>query len=393
MLRERLTELLMDPVTGRVHHRLQPVFEELVGSDRPQTGIYWLRRKPGDGPRLLRQMARGQIDISHETFRALPSDRAHNYLRDLLVAVGVLPGYEPRIDRIERWLEVKVAALPAEEGDLIRRFARWRILRHLREVAAQGRLSKAINDRAREQICAAIRLLEFFDTHGLTAATATQASLERYQEAAQLKTLTSQHAFITWLRASGTNTALTARAGSYQVPSVTMSEEDRWQGVRRLLGDTSLRRYTRIAGLFTLLFAQPLTRIVAMRTTQVSVRSDGGVEVRFHTVAIPMPAILDDLVREHLGERGLSQYGRHNAGWLFPGGQPGHHLQTENIRRQLVDLGIRPLESRKAALYQLAAATPAPILAELLGTTENNAANWARLAARDWTGYIADRAR
>lgn len=130
-----------------------------------------------------------------------------------------------------------------------------------------------------------------------------------------------------------------------------------------------------------------------MRTSQVTLTPDGWVEVTFHTVPIQMPAILDDLVRDHLDERGVSQYGRRNTDWLFPGGQPGHHLQTENIRRQLVELGIKPLESRKAALMQLAAETPAPILAELLGTTDNKAANWARLAARDWTGYIADRAR
>jgi hypothetical protein len=36
---------------------------------------------------------------------------------------------------------------------------------------------------------------------------------------------------------------------------------------------------------------------------------------------------------------------------------------------------------------------PAPVLAELIGITDNNAADWARLAALDWTGCIADRAR
>lgn len=95
----------------------------------------------------------------------------------------------------------------------MRRFAHWRVLRHLRHVAAQGRMSKAINDRAREQISAAIRLLTFLDSRGVTAATATQAMLERYQEEARVKTLTSEHAFVTWLRTSRTNTGLTARAG------------------------------------------------------------------------------------------------------------------------------------------------------------------------------------
>jgi len=33
------------------------------------------------------------------------------------------------------------------------------------------------------------------------------------------------------------------------------------------------------------------------------------------------------------------------------------------------------------------------VLAELIGITNGNAADWARLAARDWTSYIAERAR
>lgn len=392
-LRERLTDLLTDPSTGQIHACLQPVFDGLVNADRPQTGVYWLRRKPGVGPRVLGQMARGELEISHDTFRGLPSDKGHNYLRNLLTALGVLPAYQPSIERIERWLEPKLAALPADQADLVRRFAHWRVLRHLRAVAAQERLSKAINDRAREQISAAIRLLAFLMERGLTAATSTQADLEDYQASTGVMALTSEHAFVTWLRTSRTNTGLTAHAGSFQLPAVTMSDEDRWHGVARLLNDASLRPYTRIGGLFTLLFAQPLSRIVSMRTGQVTITADGGVEVTFNTVGIRMPAILEDLVRDHLDERGLSQYGRQGSDWLFPGGQPGRHLQTENIRRQLVEIGIKPLESRKAALFQLAADTPAPILAELLGTTDKNAANWARLAARDWTGYIADRAR
>ena len=119
ILRERLTELLTDPATGKVHDRLQPVFDELVDSERPQTAIYWLRRPPGHGPRILSQMARGELDISHDSFRAT-LDRSHNYLRDLLAAVGVLPAYEPRIERILPWLETKLAALPADQADLVR---------------------------------------------------------------------------------------------------------------------------------------------------------------------------------------------------------------------------------------------------------------------------------
>ena len=74
-----------------------------------------------------------------------------------------------------------------------------------------------------------------------------------------------------------------------------------------------------------------------------------------------------------------------------PGGNPGQHLSTENIRAQLVQLGIRPSDGRKAALFQLVAEVPAPVLAELVGLTNSNAARWAQLAGRDWRDYIAAR--
>lgn len=35
---------------------------------------------------------------------------------------------------------------------------------------------------------------------------------------------------------------------------------------------------------------------------------------------------------------------------------------------------------------------PAPILAELVGISQNNAAKWVALAARDWATYISHRA-
>jgi hypothetical protein len=390
VLRERLTDLLTDPGTGQIHTRLQPVFDELVNSERPQTGIWWLRKKPGTGPQLLGRMARGELDISHDTFRALPCDRAHNYLRELLASLGVLPAYEPRIERIPPWLDQKLAPLPADQADLVRRFAHWHVLRHLRTAARQRLLTKTMTDSARDRISTAIRFLAYLHAHGATAATATQEQLERYQTTHSVS-LASEYTFIAWLRRSRINTRLHIPYVPNGAPAVTISDEQRWQHVERLLHDHTLRSYTRLGGLFTLLFAQPLSRIVAMRTSQVTT-TDSRVDVTFNTVPVQMPTVVDQIIRDHLQRRGKSLYASRNHGWLFPGGKPGQHLQTENIRAQLVAIGIKPHESRKAALFQLAGQMPAPVLAELLGITDNNAANWAKLAARDWTGYIADRA-
>ena len=390
-LRERLTDLLTDPTTGRIHVRMRPVFAELVASERPQTGLWWLRKNPGTGPRLLGQMARGQIEISHDTFRNLPSDRRHDYLRSLLVAVGVLNPVEIRIERMLPWIEQTIADLPVEQATLIRQFAHWHVLRQMRKAADEDRLTRTISDACRRRIRVAINFLAFLDLRGASADTATQDLLERYQEHTG-KAINHENAFVVWLRESRINTRLSIPYIPRPAPAVTVSDEQRWAAVDRLLHDQTLRHYTRIGGLLTLLFAQPLSRIVAMRTSQITI-TDDSVHVTFNTIPVQMPAVLDDLIREHLQHRGKSLYASRDTDWLFPGGNPGRNLSTENIRSQLVAIGIKPYENRKATLFQLAGDMPAPVLAELIGITNTNAADWAKLAARDWTSYIAERAR
>ncbi|HZW44291.1 MAG TPA: hypothetical protein VFF32_07865 [Dermatophilaceae bacterium] len=391
-LRERLGALLTDPTTGEVHAQLQPVFDMMVGSERPQTTIWWLRKKPGVGAALLGQMARDEVAISHDTFRSLPQDRAHGYLRNLLAAVGVLEPFDPYIERMGPWLNEYLATVPEDHRELLRRYGRWHVVREMRRAATEGRLTSSVAHGGRRRIRVAAMLLSFFDEHGATPATATQTILEEYI-AEPGRVLSGEHGFVAWLRRTKVNTNIQIPTPARRAePEITVAEDHRWAIVDRLLHDTSIKRYTRIGGLFTLLFAQPLSRIVAMKTSQIS-RIDDTLHVTFRTIAIPLPAPLDTLVTEHLNHRGMSLHGSRGTGWLFPGGSPGRHLNTENIRAQLVQIGMKPYEGRKATLFQLAADIPAPVLGELIGVSNNNAAAWARLASRDWRSYIADRSR
>lgn len=391
-LRERLTDLLTDPATGAVHRRLQPLFDMMIDSERPQTTIWWLRKKPGVGPALLGQMARGEVAISHDTFRALPQDRAQGYLRDLLAAAGILEPYEPHIERAGSWLTEFLTTVPEHQRELLGRYGRWHVLRDLRRVAAEGRLTSSVAHAARRRVRVAAILMDYFDESGVTVATATQAVLDRYI-ADSGRVLTGEYGFVAWLRRTRVNTRIQIPTlARRSEPEITVAEDHRWAIVDRLLHDDSIKRYTRIGGLFTLLFAQPLSRIVAMKTTQITYVDDS-LHVTFRTIAIPMPAPLGSLIAEHLNDRGLSLHASRGTGWLFPGGSPGRHLNTENMRGQLVAIGMKPYEGRKATLFQLAADVPAAVLGELIGISANNAAEWARLAARDWRTYVAERAR
>ncbi|HEY5530028.1 MAG TPA: hypothetical protein VIL51_11385, partial [Thermoleophilia bacterium] len=90
--------------------------------------------------------------------------------------------------------------------------------------------------------------------------------------------------------------------------------------------------------------------------------------------------------------RGQASYASTPDRWLFPGGIPGRHLVTEKVRSQLVERGIQPSDARKAAMLQLAATMPSPVLAGILGRSPGTAARWAALSAHDWAHYTAQRA-
>ncbi|WP_431472917.1 hypothetical protein [Ornithinimicrobium sp. W1665] len=174
-------------------------------------------------------------------------------------------------------------------------------------------------------------------------------------------------------------------------PAVTLSDEDRWSHVQLLLHDDTIRLYARVAGLFVLLYAQPLARVARMRADQITVDAVGVTTATFDTFPVELPGPLDRLVRTHLTCRGQASYVSRPDTWLFPGGIPGKHLATENVRAQLVERGIQPMAARNAAMFQLAASMPTPILAEVLGLAPNTATRWAALAARDWSTYTAQR--
>lgn len=390
ILAERLTNLLTDPTTGAIHEQLRPVYDELAAARRPQSVITWLQKPPATGFRLLTGMARGEIPISHETFRRLPADRSHNYLRDLLAATGVLPPYHAPIEQTERWLDGKLGALSTDDAAMIGRYARWHLLRNLRRSAENGTLTKSAIYGARSHVNGAIRLSRWAGKHGTTISSLTQPQLEAYL-AEHPGGRNSQQGFVAWLGRTRANARLTIPTRESTLPEVIVADADRWVQIDMLLHNEQITLYARIAGLFTLLFAQPLESVVAMRTEQIEVRDDRRVLVTFDTEPVEMPPGLDDLIRRHLTRPPDPSIASTDHGWLFPGRHPGRHMVRENFRAKLVTHGIRPGQSRHAAMFALAGGMPPPILADLIGIANTTATRWAALSARDWSSYIAQR--
>jgi hypothetical protein len=389
VLTERLTALLSQPGAG-IHPRLQPIFDVLICGPRPQTTLYWLDRSTG--PATLAAMARGEVEISHAAFQAMPVNKTNTYLRDLLAAVGVLPPFHAEFERITPRLNELLAALPAEQADLLTRFARWHLMRRMRHQEQAGTLTHGSVSAARATLVATTRFMHWQTRRRRPIHATTQDDLDRYSQAHRSQAV-ALAPFLAWAENAGTITpGLSLPTNRTGQPALTLSDHDRWAQVDLLLHDDTIRLHTRVAGLFLLLYAQPLARICRMRTAQVRENTDRPLTVTFDTFPVELPQPLDQLVCEQLTRRGQASYVSRPDYWLFPGGIPGKHLVTENIRTQLAERGIQPRASRNAAMFQLAAEIPTPILADILGLGATTATSWAALASRDWSQYTAQRA-
>jgi hypothetical protein len=334
-------------------------------------------------------MARGEMDISHAAFDHLAPDRAVIYVRDLHAAVEVLPPYEASVGRVTPWLRELLATLPKHHADLIDRFARWQLLRRLRLLEDRGNITRGSVQHARAAALAAARFQRWLDEQHIPLATASQPQLDRYlvQHPGRGASL---NAFLDWTSRTRLSAPLNIPVPDKPLPHVTLGDEQRWRHVERLLHDKTVTRYVRVAGLFILLYAQPLSRICRMTHHQVASKH-GLVTVTFDSEAIELPDPLEQIVLEQHAHATGDRFANHRSSWLFPGRHAGRPLATENFRSQLVALDIAPNQARKAAMFQLAAEMPAPVLADLLGLAPATASRWAKLAARDWSQYTAMR--
>jgi len=97
-------------------------------------------------------MACGEVEISHASFEAMPVNKTNSYLRDLLAAVGVLPPFHAELERVTPWLNEMLASLPADQAEALGRFARWQVLRRLRQQEQRGSLTHGAISTARGTI-------------------------------------------------------------------------------------------------------------------------------------------------------------------------------------------------------------------------------------------------
>jgi hypothetical protein len=264
-LRDDLTALLLtNPADQTTANRLVDV---LCQADRPESIITW--KGSAKVQVLLTAVSSGQTPLTHDILDSHRDKawRAVDHLRALLVHHGLLPHQDPYLSRFEAWIDVKLRPLPAEVAKPVEHFAKWHHLRCIRAMATPDKAVQGPVHAAKQEITETIKFLDWlWLTHNRTASTCTQQDVDTWLTTGP----TTRKAIRTFFVFAGkTGTNLRVEIGHYTAEGrPAIQQEQRLAWLRELLTGTSESLPYRVAGTLLLLYAQPIVRVAALRTTR-----------------------------------------------------------------------------------------------------------------------------
>jgi hypothetical protein len=254
-----------------VPSHLRPLADGLVSMHRPHSGVAWLRRS-AIARETLQDLARDRMPCSHAALDALGTDRAAEYLRSLLVRYGALPPRDRRLADFHRWAAAKLDTIgDAGHRQLLERFLRWRLLRHLRSGGTTATpLGHGPYQRAKQRLTVAIAFLAWPADRGRHLGECTQHDLDAWFGTGPT---TRRHVitFLSWARQQriirDVEIPAISTAGAEACPP---GSDARLAAIRRLLLDETLAPGDRITGCLVVLYGQQASTIAALRTTDTS---------------------------------------------------------------------------------------------------------------------------
>ena len=243
------------------------------------------------------------MPCSHTALDALGADRAVEYLRLLLVRYGALPPRDRRLADFQRWAAAKLEAIGNEgHRQLLDRFLRWRLLRHLRSGSTATPLGHGPYQRAKQRLTVAIALLAWLDGRGRHLRECTQHDIDAWFGTGPT---TRRHVitFLSWARQQrvirDVKIPVISTAGAEACPPGT---DARLGAIRRLLLDETLTPGDRIAGCFVTLYGQQVSTIAALRTTDTSCAGDA-TRLKLGADWLDVPEPVATVLRQHLRNR------------------------------------------------------------------------------------------
>jgi len=390
VLSELVTDVLAGP-GGKVPTHLRPLAEGLGSMSRPQGGVVWLRRSV-TARTILQDLAHGRLPCSHAALDAAGANRAVEYLRCLLVRYGVLPSRDRRLADFQRWAAAKLDGIgDAGHRQLLERFLRWYLLRHLRSGSTTATpLGHGPYQRAKQRLTVAAAFLAWLASRGHQLGECTQHDLDSWLAAGPS---TRQHAltFLSWARRQRILRGIELPVIHTEAGAPPPAFEARLAAIRRLLLDDTLALEDRIAGCLVVLYGQQASRIAALRISEVSC-TDAATRLKLGADWLDVPEPVATLLRHYLRNRGNMTTAANPASpWLFPGQLAGEHRSCRRLIVILNQLGVPARASRLAAWHQLVRQAPPALLADALGVSPDTATRHALFAGADWATYASRR--
>jgi hypothetical protein len=383
---------LLTPPGGEMPDWVEPVEQALLSTKNPQTMFVWLRRS--EGARVLRSLVSRALPLTHEALDGLGPNKAVAHLRELLVASGALPWRDPYVARLEARVALILGSLHDDDRRSVEAFVRWGLLPRFRTRGSEGSLTSSSVDNAVRMLNETARFLKWLRGLSLPVRECTQADIDLWLSDGKL-TRRLIRDFTRWMATRGYMTGLSvpALSGSGYLPAA-VDEHARWQSAKQLLNDEQLDVSDRVAGIFVLLYAQPVSRITRL-TPKDLIHTEDSLSITFGGDPVVIPEPLAKLMRQlpQRRRRGSSAYLSDPQQWLFPGDRAGHPISRSQLSKRLASLGIDARAARNGALLQLAGEVPPIVLADLLGISINNAVKWVRISSGDWSNYAADRSQ
>ncbi len=378
---QRRLRTVLDDGTGQVPAKLVPLLDKLTAMANPISGLTWLN-KP-DVRARLRGLADGSFPLSHDGVDAMPGSQGREFLRELLIDVGLLPGRDKYLAAFERWQTGRLASIddPAARRE-IARYLRWRHHKNLTVRSQADQLRAGHTNLARDHTDAAVRFLRFVSDRGIGLGDLDQQHVDAwFATAANPASAVDFIAFAIRSR----------RCRLLQLPPPKRRFQPGCAPARlaemteRLLTDEVIPLAERVAGLLVVLLAQPTTRICQLRLDDIG---DDGTVLTLGADPVPLPEPLAVLVSRYACERINRATTNTNTTYLFPGRRPNEHITAMQLGNRLRQLGITRAE-RQGALTHLLQQVPAPIVAKATGYSTATTAIRTTQTGGDWATYAA----
>ena len=374
-----------DPVAAVA---LQPFLAALAAAAIPDSALRWLHTP---SLALLKALLDGEIEISHAGLDGATGDvapvRAVAFLRSGLVHHGVLERRDEHSAEFARWQQRAIAQIPAgPDRGHVRAYATWHVAHQLARSDQRDGATWRQQKHARALVSEAIKLVLWLDHQGLRLGDLRQDILDAWiTDGASPRRRV--RLFLAWLERRELTPRLHVAWNARGPATAPLPDEERFAALRRLLHDSDAAPRDRLAGCLLLLYAQPLTRTAALRTSDVALTADSQTTITLGRGAIVLPEPLGSIALALRDQRFTAS--ATTEGWLMPGRNAGTHISAECLGKHLKAYGITSRPGRHAALLALGARLPAPILAERLGFGQSRAAGWVRAAGGTYAEYVA----